>query len=365
MLVDNKKVWIYWRKLESSYSYANRKVLVEPPRKIGGSISSTSKMLANVEEQKEIMPDIISVSPTSPNWSELLSSYWNSISIEIPESGKELEVGFIYDIQNSSKSKYIKQINDSINSEKSKLTTDNDLKSYIDNKLNKVLLDFNKSLKLLNSITNDKAREAAKTKAYKDKYDSIVRIESERYKVGTPISPDNYMLYRYCLIYRDVANEFNLATKSPYIRFYLHSEEDIKRFKEQAYKLERSRMSAYLDTIKSVSKVENVLYAMGFGEEIPKEDIDKYTYLDKKSKENSNKFISIATNKNLEILGLIEKYIQSNILHRLSGSQVIVDGVDSSKIIGNNVNEVVSWFSNKSNAAEVSEYAAKFKSLPK
>lgn len=365
MLTDNKKIWIYWKNIDSSYAYANRKVLVEPPRKIGSSISSVNKILSNTEEQKNLMADIISISPNSPNWNELLKYYWDSISEEIPESGRKLEVGFTYDIDAQDKANYIKSINSNITSDKAKIKSDNDLKSYIDNRLDKIINSFNLMIKDANKLTNDKARDTAISEAYKFKHTSIIKVESERYKVGTPINAVDYMLYRYCLVYRDVANEFTLVNKSPNIRFYLHSEADIKRYKELKRKSENSRMSAYLDIIKNVSKVENVLYAMGFADEIPEDDIDKYTFLDEKSKENSNKFIRVATNKNLEQLGLIEKYIKFNIINRLPGSQVIVDSTDPTKVIGNTINEVVSWFNNDKNAATVSEYALKFKNLPK
>ena len=365
MLINNKKIWIYWRNSDSSYSAANSKVLVEPPRKIGSSISSVSRMLANSEEQKVLMADIISISPTSPEWHKLLKAYWDSISEEIPESGRLLNIGFVYDITSIDTAEYVKSINANIKSEKDKLATDEDLKDFVESKILDIDKDFSKRIKLLDNIKNEREHNAALNEAYKIKYDSIIKVESEHYKFGRPIDNADYMLYRYCLVYRDVANEKDLATKSPNIRFYLHSEESIKRYKQQVVDFERNRMTSYLSVIQSVSKVENVLYAMGFGATIPSDDRDKYIMLDEKSKQNVSKFIAISNDKNLETLGLIEKYIKYGIIRRLDGSQVVVDASDPSVIIGNNVDEVVTWFKLDSNKGAISEYSSKYKNLPK
>ncbi len=365
MLIDNRIIWIYWKTVNNSYAYANRTVLVEPPRKIGSSITSVNKITSNTEEQSVLMSDVLSVSPTSPDWNKVLKSYWNSISQEVPKSGKKLEIGFMYDIDSFAKKKYIDIINRNIYSEKGKLVNDKDLNDYIDNKITAAIHVFNKSVIIANKLSNEKAKDSALTDAYFKKYAIIIAAESERYKVGTPINAFEYMLYRYCLVYRDVANEFSLKDKSNNIRFYLHSDIDIKKYKELKLQNERDRMNLYLKMIKSVSSVENTLYAMGFGNEIPSEDIDKFTMLDEKSKSDTSKFINIANNSHLETLGLIEKYIKYGIINRFEGSQIIVDGNDPTIIIGNNLDEVLSWFNNKSNNATVSEYSIRFKNLPK
>ena len=365
MKVDNKHIYIFWRTLDTSYAYANRKVLVEPPRRIGSSITSVNKMLSKSEEQSELMRDIIAISPNSPEWNKMLKLYWDSISEEIQQCGKKLDIGFTYDIESQDKSKYIKLINDNIKSGKGKLVKDEDLQNYIDNRLEQVERTFNKSIKALSLIRDEKAIFLAQNEAYKIKYMSLINIESERYKVGVPNNAADYMLYRYCLVYKDVANEQALVNKSPNIRFYLHSEQDIEKYKQRKHKLETNRIEAYLTACKDISTVENIIYALGFGKFIPDGDVDKFQFLNEKSIEMTDKFIRIATNKNLKTLGLIEKYIKYDIIRRLEGSQVIVDGLDPSTPLGSTIDETVLWFNNNSNNAIISDYAIRFKNSPK
>jgi hypothetical protein len=124
-------------------------------------------------------------------------------------------------------------------------------------------------------------------------------------------------------------------------------------------------MEVYLDVIKNMDTVDNVLYVAGMGEElIGKGVIDKNVMLDKFSKESVNTFVSIATDKNLKTKALIEKYITYNILRRLEGSTVVVDSDNPAKIIGSDLSEAVTYFNSKDNKEDVIEYKAKFSSLP-
>ena len=58
-----------------------------------------------------------------------------------------------------------------------------------------------------------------KRDAYKIKYDSIFNIEADRFKIGTASNPFHYMLYKYCLVYSQVANSYELVNNSKNIRF--------------------------------------------------------------------------------------------------------------------------------------------------
>jgi hypothetical protein len=90
----------------------------------------------------------------------------------------------------------------------------------------------------------------------------------------------------------------------------------------------------------------------------------KHVLLNTISAENPTKFIITTKNTNLKSIGKIEKYIESAILRRLEGSQVIVDGTDSTIIIGDNIEEALTFFADDKNKGLVSEYATRYKSLP-
>ena len=132
--------------MKSSYAHANRKVLVEAPRVIGSSVSAVNRMIANHEEQKDMMKSIVGVSPTSSTWDTVIKHYWDSLREEIPNAGKKLDLSFSYDITDPNKASYITAINANIESEKAKLRSDKDLKDYIDNRLKNVEIEFKKRM---------------------------------------------------------------------------------------------------------------------------------------------------------------------------------------------------------------------------
>jgi hypothetical protein len=364
MIKVDKSIWVYWRNKESSYAHANKDVLIEPPRKIGSSITAVSKMVGNHLEQKDLMNSIVGISPNSTDWDKAINNYWNSIGEEIPSGGKKLDLSFTYDITDTSKLEYIKAINDNISSEKGKLTSDNDLKKYIDTRLTNVESEFKRKIEALATITDERHRDEIYNNAYKTKFDSIFRIEADRFKVGTPVNTFEYMFYKYCLVYSDVANTFDLVTKSNRIRFYLHSDEDVKKYKAAERSKSRDRMSAYRKVISDIEKVEDVLYAMGKGLDVSKDDNDNLLILEEESKNNTENFIAMVDSSTLKTRSLIEKYIIKGILKRIEGTSIIVDGVSSEITIGDDMGNAIKHFDNKNNISIIKKYEDRYKGLP-
>jgi hypothetical protein len=365
MLIENKKIYIYHKQTMSPYASANKDHLIASPRTLGSAINAVNKMLASGEEMKVLMPEILGVSATSPNWDNRLAYYWNSISEDVDPSGRTLEIGFMYDIDTPEAKAYIESFN-KVASDKNRINSDEALLAYFKNSYDKIIEDFKKNLDLANKHSNAKDVEKSTSEAYRIKFDKIIALESQKYKYGKPVNTADYMLYRFCLVHSQVANEYSLVEKSQNIRFYLHSEDEIKQYKEEKIKLEKDRMNAFLEVVKAPDTVENLLYALGLGFTIKDQDAaDRNITLNTYSMDNTKKFIQTINNKQLETIGMIEKYIVFGMLRRLDGSTIIVDGVDSGITIGNTIEESVSFFTNKKNEAYLSELNARFKGLPK
>ena len=365
MITVSKKIFIRWKVLLSPYAEANKQHIIEVSRTIGSSLTSVNKILSNGEEQRELMREILGLSPNSPDWDKTLSHYWHSLSVEIPSEGKELEIGYIYDYNSVSKKVYIDAYNSSVKEDK-QFKSSEDIAKYFEKGYEAILSEFEKAKDKSLTMADEKASSQLLTNAYKVKYDKIEALEQQKYKFGNPINVHDYILYRYCLVYSHVANEFDLVNKSNNIRFYLHSEEEIKAFKEEQNKLERARIKTFLDVAKDVTKIENVLYAVGLGNIV--KTLDKLDYeleLSKFSTTNTKQFLQVCNNSNLETMGLIEKYIMFGVLRRLEGTTVIVDGTDPSLIIGNNMEEAITYFTHDKNKAQISEFVTRFKGLPK
>jgi hypothetical protein len=355
---------LLWKPMSSPYAQANKDVLVEEYRAIGPTVSAITSMLANMDEQKEYMPAVLGVSASSSDWNARIAHYWNSISIDIPSSGKILEIGFDYDVDSVSKRDYVISFNRS--GKGKKIETDEDAHAYFQTELNTINKSFEDGLAGARKIGNLRDQDKVVAALYKKKYDAIIKLEGHKYKFGTPINLDDYMLYRLCLLHAHVANDYSLADKSNNIRFYLHSEEEIKAQKEQQIRIEKERMEAFLDVVKSQDKVENVLYAMGYGSFMNGTDVsDRNIKLNEISLENPTKFVRTVSNPALNTIGQIEKYITFGILNRLPNSQIIVDANNPDLIIGNTIQEAITFFKLETNKGIVSEYKVRYEGLPK
>lgn len=318
----SKKINIYWKENRSGFYMANKKEISPEPRLIGSADSSVKRMLARGEEQAMTMSTIIGESPNSQEWQKKLTNYWHSLSVPIPPSGKELEIGFEYDYN----------------------TGDEQRKSYI-SKLTNV------------KDSNDLA------KYVEDKVE-----EQDKYKYGMPINPEDYMLYRYCLVYRFVANHINDIDKSVKIKFYLFSKAERDKLRKEKYNVKKQVTVKWLEVIKDPDRLMDLLYTIGKGNEAEKlkEDFDKEQLLNTWAEANPNEFLKLVDDKNIKTRGYIERLIDSGILKRLPNSSIIVDANEPDVTVGDNMDSAINFFSNaERNKVKLNEFKTRYNTLKK
>lgn len=364
MKTINKSINIFWRLKQSAFAKANKAELHEGVRKIGSNVSAVKKMTSLGDEMRVLLPMILGLDPTSHDWSRRVKEYWDSISEPIFESGKKLEIGFTYDASTPRTLEYIKTISSSSDV---KIKTDDDIIEYLESKVKNVEADYKSRLEKSLHLTGVE-KELADRQSALDREGGLLRIEEEKYKFGLPINVEDYLLYRYALVYKDVANNITDVDKSTNIRFYLYSEDQIKTDKKNRQKLKIKAMSLYTEILADKSAVENALFVLGKGDAVlnAKDESDKQTALYEVYETSPARFIDIVSDKNLSLKGEIEKFISYSILRRLPHTDTIVSNTDASLIIGNTLDDAVAFFSNKDkNLQKINEFRGLYKSLPK
>jgi hypothetical protein len=277
---------------------------------------------------RALMPEILGVSATASDFDKLVFNYWNSLAYEVADSGKDLQIGYSYDFS----------------------TQDKDKKESIKN----LVTSAKEQHKV--DITDD-----VSLALYCDKYVG----EEYKYKYGRPLVVADYLIWRYCLNYSHVANSVNDIDKSGKIRFYLFSEEEARKKNEAKHELNLKAMQYYLDVIKDEALIDNILYILNRSADIKSTLSTKGMILKTIYEANPSKFVEICTDSNIKLKAAIEKLISTNILRRLTNTQIIVDSTDSTLIIGNNMSDAIAFFSNDVNKQIVNEYYTKYKGLPK
>lgn len=257
---------------------------------IGSAFNKSGGILRGLtnDEENLYLPKILGISPQNVDWTKATENYWKNIRKLVPHGlGLKLEVGFAYPDEE----------------------------------------------------TADKTEDAfAKTSdfRYKESY-------------GYPINIEDYIIYRYSLVYGAVANSIDDVDASPKIRFYIYS-----KAKELAdnYTAFSSRKKAYEHFFAMLGdKPVKQQMLILFGEpshtvdQMDNRDID--IILEGYATRESSRFCRLAADKDLALRAFIEKAIEKQKLYRAPNTDIIYFNDNP---IGNNIKEVVTYLKDPKNS---------------
>lgn len=326
-LTVSKKVTIFRKEESSEYYKRNAKFMPEGKIKIGSAINSINRMKSNMDEIGVYMPHLLGINKNDVKYNESVDLWFNNIAAIVPETGLTLEVGFNY---NSAASRKIVE----------------DIEEDIYKK-------FNTAKK-----SNPKERDAA----IDLRDNEVINLEKSKYKHGFPINVSEYLLWRYALVYSDVANDIALINKSGGIRFYIYDAQREKHKEKIQFEVRNKATTIYVKLLDMPDKIDNMLWAeKGANVNVAKLDhMDKCTMIENLAKANPADFIKLYSDVNLEVKALVERMIHYNILRRLSGTSVIVD--ENNDVIGNTMDEALIFFKNEErNKAAITRFKSKLK----
>ena len=314
----------------SAYRRANIKSM--PPRRniIGSSISSTRILSSNKDEVEKYFPQIIGISPNNPEFVTRVKAYLSNISFNVQDAGSTLNISFTYD----KKKDYltIKEKEEKINAKRESVARNN---------------------------------TAAIKEAVKVWTQEINDLESEKAKYGHPDNIEEYLLYRHCLLYRDVAKDISLINSDSSLRFYIRDEnkeaERAKRLVDERRKAMRNFLA-----LESSDKKRNAVFIQmtvnnggNIAEAMMKTPDQQVSALMTYLNDSPDKFNDLFEDKNVEMKSFIESLIARGELIRPEYNQQIstADGT----FIGSNMNEAVAYFNNPTNKPVLEAMQNKYK----
>lgn len=330
--IDKRSVIIAPVNVFSAYRNANK--LSIGPRKtvIGSSINSSRVLSSNKGEVEAYFPELVGLSPSNPDFTTRVKAYLNNISFNVSEQGSSLNISFHY----NHKSDYlkVKEQEDKINAKRDNVTRNN--------------------LALI--------KEAVKTWI-----NEINDLESTKYKYGRPENVEEYLMYRHCILYHDVAKDTSLINSDISLRFYIRDENKEAERAKRLLSERRKAMRNFLALEASDKKTEAVYLQMivstggNVGEALVKSKDEKTAALMAYLNENPDKFNNLYDDKNVEMKAFIEALIARGELIRPEFNQQIstADGT----FIGSNINEAVAYFNNPKNESVLEVMKNKFKLL--
>ena len=302
----------------SLYRKANDKVLPKKRDYIGSSIRSSQVLASNRAEVEAYFPQLLGISVNNENFVTRLKQYLNNIQVPVNELGVTFDCSFRF----------------------------NHKRDYFAFKAREEEIEM--AYKKANKQSTKDLRAALAIKI-----NDLNNLESEQYAVGSPVNITDYILYRHCLLYRDIAKDTALINCDPYVRFYL---KDDAKDKERQQKLRQEINNAKRNYIEVIGDDEMfdavyiqycVVAGLPIVNSLLSERMDKESQLDKFSATEPIKFNSIVKDKDLRIKSLIELLIARGEFVRSQFNQNIT--TQDGEFIGANMKEAIAWAKNPEN----------------
>lgn len=314
----------------SLYRKANDKVLPKKRDYIGSSIRSSQVLASNRAEVEAYFPQLLGISVNNENFVTRLKQYLNNIQVPVNELGVTFDCSFRF----------------------------NHKRDYFAFKAREEEIEM--AYKKANKQSNKDLRAALAIKI-----NDLNNLESEQYAVGSPVNITDYILYRHCLLYRDVAKDTALINCDPFVRFYL---KDDAKDKERQQKLRQEINNAKRNYIEVIGDDEMfdavyiqycVVAGLPIVNSLLSERIDRESQLDKFSTSEPVKFNSIVKDKDLRIKSLIELLIARGEFVRSQFNQNIT--TQDGEFIGANMKEAIAWAKNPENENVLAAFKNKLK----
>jgi hypothetical protein len=325
---DKRSVTISLVKNYSAYRKMNMKVLGQRHEVIGSSVTSCRILSSNKGEVDAYFPQLIGLSPSNPEFITRVKAYLSNIQMNVNNENVTLNTSFVY----------------------------NHKKDY---------LAIAKKEDAINAVYDkiDRANTAVIKEALKKKIEDLNNLEATKYLYGHPENLEDYLMYRHCLLYRDVAKDIALINEDTTIRFYIKDEQKEAARQKRLVEEKKHAMKHFVELCGTDEKFNAVFMQVAIyqnlilSEAIAKARDEKENILINYVNDNPDKFNKMYSDKNIIMRAFIETLILQGELVRSEYNQQIstADGT----FIGSNMNEAIAYFNNYNNKGVYETYRNK------
>lgn len=314
----------------SLYRKANDKVLPKRRDFIGSSIRSSRVLSANRAEVEAYFPQLLGLSPNNESFITRLKQYLNNIQVHVDEFGVTFDCSFQYRRK----------------------------RDYLSFKAREEQIE--QEYRRANRQNLQELKKALDAKVM-----ALNNLESEKYAYGNPINISDYILYRHCLLYRDIAKDTAIINSDPYVRFYFRDDTKEKELQQKLRQEINNAKRNYVEVIGDDDLFDAVYiqYCVSAGlpvvNSLQNERIDKETQLDKFSIAEPIKFNKIVNDKDVKVKSLIELLISRGEFVRSQWNQNITTA--DGEFIGSNMKEAIAWARNPDNDNVLAAFKNKLK----
>lgn len=316
---DKKEVVLSSVRNYSAYRQMNRAALGKPNTVIGSSVRSVRILLSSKGEVNKYYPELIGLSSNHPDFIMRVKQYLNNIFFDVKDGDAILNCSFRYD----HKRDYLK-----IKAEEDKI--------------------------LAKYETVNRGNEAELYKAACVRDEELTRLEQTKYQYGTPDNIAEYIIYRHCLNYPDVAKDEAFVNSNNNLRFYIKDKNKEENRKQKLIKERQIALKRFVELQANPTKFNAVYIAycransINMSDALTKSNLEQIDELTSFVQDNPKKFNSIVSDKNIMEKAFIEMLILRGELVRSDYNQQI--NTPDGQFIGANMNDAIAFFNNPNNA---------------
>ena len=271
--------------------------------KIGGALHGKGPLRGlTTEEERKYLPELIGIDSTDVEFRKNVSDYWSNISAAVPADGITAEKlqGKMLSFSIFFAKEADKQAFD--NAER-KSTTD---ASTFDMKANVL-----KALEKTNGF----------------------QIEHEDYS--------DYVLFRYCLVYSRVANDFKDRKASPKIRFYLYSKQNQTKAAHILLKNRNAAKLAFINALSEPSVVDSLLIMFKQPLEVYDTIEDKHIALEGFADKQPTEFVAFSKDTQIQVKAFIRKAVAKGFIKNPANTETYYYGEQNEVKLGSTLTEAV------------------------
>ena len=328
--IDKRQIIIASVLNYSAYRRINMAALGKPRNTIGSSVNSVRKLMSNKGEVEHYFPELVGVASNNPEFITRVKNYLNNIFFDVRDTERTIDVSFRY----RHKKDYL----------------------AIHKKEEKIWETYN---------SVDRSNMAKLYEAAVIRDNDLFNLESTKYQYGDPINLEQYILYRHCLNYPDVAKDEAFINSNANLRFYIKDKNKEEVRKNKLIKEQQAALRHLVELQASPVKtnavyVEYCIYSgISLSDGLSKTALIQSKELMDFATTNPRKFNEFVNDKNLLDKAFIETLITRGELVRSDFNQQI--STPDGQFIGENVNAAVAYFNNPNNAGLKTQLENKMK----
>lgn len=314
----------------SLYRQVNDKVMPKKVEYIGSSVTSSQILSSNRGEVEAYFPMLLGISPNNENFVTRLKQYLNNIQVRVDALGVSFDASFNFNHKR-------------------------DYNEFMNN-MYKIEQQF--------TVANRSNTHELK-KAIQQKYLAINNLESELYRVGSPVNLAEYILYRHCLLYADIAKDMSLIGGDNRVRMYFRDENreaELQAKRRAAINTAKRNYVTLIgddDAFRAVYIQYCVLNNIAVVPALADDKLNQEAQLDRFSQSDPIKFNAICNDKDVKIKSDLELLISRGELIRSQFNQNITTA--GGEFIAANMKEAIVWYKNPENEQVVAALKNKLK----